>query len=62
MGNVPRMVSDSRIRHVVVMGVSGVGKSTIAKGLSTLTGWTFAEGDAFPVSYTHLTLPTICSV
>jgi len=32
---------------VVVMGVSGSGKSTIAKGLSTLTGWEFAEGDAF---------------
>ncbi|NPC96578.1 gluconokinase [Nocardioides sp. zg-DK7169] len=29
------------------MGVSGVGKTTIAKGISTLTGWTFAEGDAF---------------
>lgn len=32
---------------VVVMGVSGVGKSTIAKGISSLMGWTFAEGDAF---------------
>lgn len=29
------------------MGVSGVGKSTIARGISTLMGWTFAEGDAF---------------
>ena len=29
------------------MGVSGVGKSTVAKGLSTILGWTFAEGDAF---------------
>lgn len=29
------------------MGVSGVGKTTIAKGISTLMGWTFAEGDAF---------------
>jgi gluconokinase len=33
--------------QVVVMGVSGVGKSTVAKGLSTLLGWTYAEGDAF---------------
>jgi gluconokinase len=41
------MVSQAPVRHVVVMGVSGVGKTTIAKGLSTLTGWTFAEGDAF---------------
>ncbi|YAL82168.1 gluconokinase [Dermacoccaceae bacterium W4C1] len=32
---------------VVVMGVSGVGKSTVAKGISTFTGWEFAEGDAF---------------
>jgi gluconokinase len=29
------------------MGVSGVGKSTVAKGLSTLMRWQFAEGDAF---------------
>jgi gluconokinase len=32
---------------VVVMGVSGVGKTTVAKGISTLMGWEFAEGDAF---------------
>ncbi len=32
---------------VVVMGVAGTGKSTVAKGISTLMGWTFAEGDAF---------------
>lgn len=32
---------------VVVMGVSGVGKSTVAKGLSIELGWTYAEGDAF---------------
>jgi len=29
------------------MGVSGVGKTTVAKGISTYLGWTFAEGDAF---------------
>jgi gluconokinase len=29
------------------MGVSGVGKSTVARGLSTLMRWQFAEGDAF---------------
>ena len=34
-------------QQVVVMGVSGVGKSTVAKGLSTVLGWTYAEGDAF---------------
>ncbi|WP_431844005.1 gluconokinase [Calidifontibacter indicus] len=32
---------------VVVMGVSGVGKSTVAAGISTHLGWEFAEGDAF---------------
>lgn len=30
---------------VVVMGVSGVGKSTVAEALATATGWSFAEGD-----------------
>jgi gluconokinase len=35
------------VRQVVVMGVSGVGKSTVAKGISTILGGTFAEGDAF---------------
>lgn len=29
------------------MGVSGSGKTTVAKGISTVTGWEFAEGDAF---------------
>ena len=29
------------------MGVSGVGKTTVAKGLSALLGWAYAEGDAF---------------
>jgi gluconokinase len=32
---------------VIVMGVSGSGKTTVAKGLSTVLGWEFAEGDAF---------------
>jgi len=41
------MESEEPVRHIVVMGVSGVGKTTIAKGISTYTGWTFAEGDAF---------------
>src|SRR5688572_25627056 len=42
-----RSVAASRVQQVVVMGVSGVGKTTVAKGLSTILGWTFAEGDAF---------------
>lgn len=37
-----------RVPHqIVVMGVSSVGKTTIGKGLSSMLGWTYAEGDAF---------------
>ena len=32
---------------IVVMGVSGSGKSTVAKGIATAMGWDFAEGDEF---------------
>jgi gluconokinase len=32
---------------VVVMGVTGTGKSTIANALVARTGWQFAEGDAY---------------
>lgn len=34
-------------RHVVVMGVSGVGKTTIATGLADALGVEYAEGDEF---------------
>ncbi|MEU9825176.1 gluconokinase [Micromonospora chersina] len=34
-------------RHVVVMGVSGGGKTTVARGISELTGLRFAEADEF---------------
>ena len=30
---------------IVVMGVSGSGKSTVAEGIATTMGWDFAEGD-----------------
>lgn len=33
--------------HIVVMGVSGSGKSTVARALHERLGWDFAEGDAF---------------
>jgi len=33
--------------HVVTMGVSGSGKSTVAEGVVERTGWVFAEADAF---------------
>jgi gluconokinase len=32
---------------VVVMGVSGVGKTTVANGIAEALGWVFAEGDSF---------------
>jgi gluconokinase len=32
---------------VILMGVSGAGKSTIAAELKRLTGWPFAEADSF---------------
>jgi gluconokinase len=32
---------------IVLMGVSGSGKSTVAAELVTRTGWPFAEGDSF---------------
>ncbi|MEU4366196.1 gluconokinase [Micromonospora chersina] len=34
-------------RHVVVMGVSGAGKTTVARGISEVTGLRFAEADDF---------------
>ena len=36
-----------RMTIVIVMGVSGCGKSTIAAGLAHQDGWTLLEGDAF---------------
>jgi len=37
--------------HLVVMGVAGSGKSTVAQGLQEQLGWAMAEGDDFhPVS------------
>ncbi len=36
-----------RTRHVVVMGVSGSGKSTVAEGVAGALGLTFADADSF---------------
>jgi len=36
-----------RTRHLVVMGVSGVGKTTVAETLADVLGAEFAEGDLF---------------
>ncbi|MDG4797586.1 gluconokinase [Micromonospora sp. WMMD1082] len=41
------MTGDLPTRHVVVMGVSGAGKTTVARGVAGLTGLTFAEADEF---------------
>ncbi len=39
--------SEHRPVALVVMGTSGVGKTTVAKGLAAALGWRFAEGDDF---------------
>ncbi|KNC19430.1 gluconate kinase [Arthrobacter sp. RIT-PI-e] len=38
---------DNQSRHVVVMGISGSGKTTIATLLAEKLGWVFAEADEF---------------
>ena len=50
----------NKVDHMGVTGQNGVGKSTLIK---ILTGEiTQDDGEVKSVSYTHLTLPTICSV
>jgi gluconokinase len=44
-GDLP--VASGPTRHIVVMGVSGSGKTTVAEGISAMTGLTFAEADGF---------------
>lgn len=39
------MSADER-QHVVVMGVSGCGKTTVGEQLATALGWPFLEGDS----------------
>src|SRR3712207_1356568 len=39
--------SSAGTTSIVVMGVSGSGKSTVAAGLVDRLGWEFAEGDDF---------------
>ncbi len=38
---------DRSVGVIVVMGVSGSGKSTVAERLAARLGWTFVDGDAF---------------
>lgn len=42
-----RELSDQGVapRVVVIMGVSGCGKTTLAEGLHNLLGWPYQEGD-----------------
>jgi gluconokinase len=35
------------VRIVVLMGVTGAGKTTVGQQLAAVLGWTFVEGDAF---------------
>jgi carbohydrate kinase (thermoresistant glucokinase family) len=35
------------VRIVVLMGVTGAGKTTVGQQLAVALGWTFVEGDAF---------------
>ncbi|WP_345202433.1 gluconokinase [Fodinibacter luteus] len=46
-GAAPGARGHGRTRHIVVMGVSGSGKSTVAEGISTAMGLPFAEADRF---------------
>ena len=50
-------MDQNTFRHIVVMGVSGSGKTTVGEALSPLVGLEYRDGDD-TVSYTHLTLPT----
>ena len=34
-------------RHIIVMGASGCGKSSVGRALAERLGWTFIEGDDF---------------
>lgn len=40
------MAADARVKAIVVMGVSGCGKSTVGEGLAALLGYGFVEGDS----------------
>ena len=53
------LLYDSRdlCTHAVVVGMTGSGKTGLCVGMLEE-----AAIDRIPVSYTHLTLPTICSV
>ena len=39
-------LAEGQVRYIIVMGVSGCGKSTVAALLAGRLGWAFVEGDA----------------
>ncbi|WP_082221150.1 gluconokinase [Luteipulveratus halotolerans] len=41
------MTDATQPQFIIVMGVSGSGKTTVAKGIAERMGWIFAEGDDF---------------
>ncbi len=41
------LMAQTAARVIGVMGVSGSGKTTVARGLAERLGWVFLEGDAF---------------
>jgi len=41
------LMAQIEVRVIGVMGVSGSGKTTVARGLAQRLGWVFLEGDAF---------------
>ena len=53
------MVAQLSGGHVLLEGVPGLAKTLTIKTLASVVGGSFSR---IPVSYTHLTLPTICSV
>ena len=43
----PTVSAPSQPQFLIVMGVSGSGKTTVAEGIATRMGWLYAEGDDF---------------
>ena len=46
-GSAASAPAGTTLRHIVVMGVSGCGKTTVSQGISRVTGMDFSEADDF---------------
>ena len=63
-----QIVDQGNVPNLLLSGTAGIGKTTVAKALCKQLGVDYYvingsdEGRFLAVSYTHLTLPTICSV